>query len=84
MEITKVQIEEELRTLLLKIIDVDPEELKPQAHFFKDLNVDSIKAIEIAVAIEKHFKVSIKEDEIEQVTTLQKAANIIYSNLTKI
>ena len=78
MEKTRSQLEEELKTILLKMIDVEPEDLKPQAHFFKDLGVDSIKAIEITVAIEKHFKIEIKEDDIARVTTLEKAAELIY------
>ena len=81
MKKSKVQIEEELKSLLLKIIDVEPEDLKPNAHFFKDLGVDSIKAIEIAVAIEKHFKVSIPEESIINVTTLAKAAEVIHQAL---
>ena len=80
---TKSQIETELKTLLLKIIDVEPEELKPEAHFFEDLNVDSIKAIEIVVAIDKYFKVSINEEDISKVTTLAKATDIIFNALDK-
>ena len=81
MEKTRSQIEEELKKVLLKIIDVEPEDLKPQAHFFKDLGVDSIKAIEITVAIERYFKISIREDDIAGVTTLGKAAELIYKSL---
>jgi acyl carrier protein len=78
MKKTKEQIQEELKNLLLKIIDVEPEELKPNADFFKDLGVDSIKAIEIAVAIEKYFKVPINEDAVGEITTLAKATDAIF------
>ena len=81
MEKTRSQVEEELKKVLLKIIDVEPEDLKPQAHFFKDLGVDSIKAIEITVAIERHFKIEIKEDDIAGVTTLAKAAEVVHKYL---
>jgi acyl carrier protein len=81
MQKSKVQIEKELKILLLKIIDVDPEDLKPQAHFFKDLGVDSIKAIEITVAIEKHFKISVGEEDIARVTNLEKATEVVYKTL---
>ncbi len=42
MGMNRSQIEAELKSVLLKIIDVEPEDMKPQAHFFKDLNVDSV------------------------------------------
>jgi acyl carrier protein len=80
MKKTRAQIEEELKKLLLTIIDVEPEQLKPQADFFKDLEVDSIKAIEIVVAIDKHFKISIGEEDIPTITTLEKAVELIYKN----
>jgi acyl carrier protein len=82
MEISRSQIENELRDILLKIIDVPSEELTPDAHFFQDLGIDSIKAIEIIVAIDKHFKVSLNDD-IGQVTTLAEATEIIFNILEK-
>jgi acyl carrier protein len=81
MAVSKEKVESDLKDMLLKIIDVEPEDLKPNAHFYKDLGVDSIKAIEIAVAIEKQFKVSIKEEQLENVTTLSKAADLIYKTI---
>lgn len=77
MGIDRKQIETELKEVLLKIIDIEPQDLKPQAHFYKDLGVDSIKAIEITVALEKHFKISISEDKIAGVTTLAKALDVV-------
>lgn len=83
MGMSRSEIEQELKNVLLKIIDAEPEEFKPQAHFFKDLGADSIKAIEITVAIEKHFKIEIKEDDIAGVTTLEKAAEVVHKYLDK-
>jgi len=83
MGMGRSQIEEELKSVLLKIIDVEAEDLKPEAHFFKDLGVDSIKAIEIIVAIEKHFKIEIKEEDIAGVFTLAKAAEVAQKYLGK-
>lgn len=37
----------------------------------KDLEIDSIKSIEIVVAIEKKYKVSIRDEDIPQVTTVK-------------
>lgn len=79
---SRSQIEKELKNILLKIIDVEPEDLKPDVDLFKGLGVDSVKAIEIAVAIDKHFKVSINDD-IRQVTTLAETTDIIFKILDK-
>lgn len=82
MGMSRAQIEDELRAILLKIIDVDPEAVTPDANFFQDLEMDSIKAIEAVVAIDKHFKVSLNED-IAQMTTLAKTSEIIFNILDK-
>ncbi len=74
---------EELKEVLLSAIDVEPEDLTPDAHFFKDLGVDSIKAIEITVAIERHFKVSIRDEHIARITTLGQALDILMAALEK-
>jgi len=57
--------------------------LTQDAHFFKDLGVDSIKAIEITVAIERHFKVSIRDENIARITTLGQALDVLMAALEK-
>ena len=75
------EILEELKEVLLRVIDVEPEDLTLDAHFFKDLGVDSIKAIEITVAIERHFKVAIREESIAQIATLGQVLDILMAAL---
>lgn len=72
---------EELKEVLLGAIDIDPEDLTLDAHFFKDLGVDSIKAIEITVAIERHFKVSIRDENVARVTTLGQVFEVLMAAL---
>jgi acyl carrier protein len=83
MKVSRDEIEKELKTLLCNIVELEPEDIKPNAHFFQDLGIDSIKAIEITVAIEKKFKVSIREEDVEKITTLAKAVDIISDALDK-
>ena len=82
MEISRLQIEKELKDILLTIIDVVPEDLRSDANLIQDLGVDSIKAIEIVIAIDKHFNVSLNDD-ISQVTTIAETADIIFNILNK-
>jgi acyl carrier protein len=82
MSMSLPQIQMELKDILLRIIDVDPEDLKSDANFFQDLDVDSIKALEMAIAIDKHFKVSINE-ELGEMTTLAKTSEVIFRMLNK-
>ncbi len=64
--------EEELRTLVSEIIEVPPEKLTLKADFIDDLQVDSLKAIEIVAAFEKRYKIVIPEGDIPNIRSLGK------------
>ncbi len=70
-------IEKEVVSIISKISGVDEEEITPETNFVKDLEVDSIKAIEITVALEKKFKVSVKDEDIPDITTVGKAVELV-------
>ncbi len=63
--------EEEVRQMVTGIIEVPVEKLTLDADFFKDLGVDSLKAIEIVAAFEKKYRVIIPENDIPKITTLR-------------
>jgi acyl carrier protein len=62
--------EEELKTLVSDIIEVPAEKLLPEADFIDDLQVDSLKAIEIVAAVEKKYRVIIPEQDIPKIRNL--------------
>jgi len=64
-------LEEEVKHLVAEIIEVPVEKLTPDTDFFKDLAVDSLKAIEIVAAFEKKYRVIIPENDIPKITTLR-------------
>ncbi|MCX5709260.1 MAG: acyl carrier protein [Candidatus Omnitrophica bacterium] len=76
-------LEQEVKELIAGVIGREPEELKLETNFWKDLGVDSIKAIEITVAIERKFKVSVRDEEIPKITTVGQAVAVIKGALEK-
>ncbi|RJR16626.1 MAG: acyl carrier protein [Nitrospiraceae bacterium] len=64
--------EEELRALVSEIIEIPPERLTLNADFIDDLNVDSLRAIEIVAAFEKKYRLVIPEEDIPKIRTLGK------------
>jgi acyl carrier protein len=63
-------IEEEVKKLVADIIEVPIEKLAPDADFFKDLGIDSLKAIEIVAAFEKRYRIIIPEEDIPKIRNL--------------
>ncbi len=65
---------EELRVLFSEITEIDD---IPSTKSLKDLGVDSMMALEIVTAIEKKYAIKIEEAELDQVATLEKAAQLV-------
>lgn len=63
--------EEEIKQLISEIIEVPLEKITPDADFFNDLGVDSLKAIEIVAAFEKKYRIPIPENDIPKIRNLK-------------
>jgi acyl carrier protein len=63
-------VEEEIKRMVSDIIEIPIEKLTLEADFFKDLNVDSLKAIEIVAAFEKKFRVIVPENDIPKIRNI--------------
>ncbi len=62
-------LEKEIISIISDVSGVDEGEISLDANLVTDLEIDSIKAIEIAVAVEKKYKVSIRDEDIPKITT---------------
>ncbi|MBI5195262.1 MAG: acyl carrier protein [Nitrospirae bacterium] len=65
------RLEEELRQLVSNVTEVPVEKLTLDADFFKDLVIDSLKAIEIVAAFEKKYRIIIPEKDIPNIRNLR-------------
>lgn len=70
-------VEKEIVFIISEISGFDEDEISPEKNFFKDLEIDSIKAIEITVAIEKKFKVSVRDEDVPKITTVKEAVDLV-------
>jgi acyl carrier protein len=70
-------IEQGIIEIVADIAGVVPGDIKPDSNFAKDLEIDSIRAIEITVAIEKRFKVSVRDEDVPNILTLKQAVELV-------
>jgi acyl carrier protein len=70
-------IEKAIITIISEVSGYDEEEITAETNIMKDLEVDSIKAIEITVAIEKKFKVSVRDEDVPKITTIKEAVALV-------
>ena len=74
---TKINVEKDIRGLVAEVLEAEPESIDANAHFVKDLGMDSMMALEILAAIEKKYRVVIPEDTLTKFTTLSKTIDIV-------
>jgi len=77
------QIEKEIIAILADVSGVDEQEIKPDTDLAKDLEIDSIKAIEITVSIEKKFKISVRDEDVPKIMTLRQAVDLVSQLLSQ-
>ncbi len=70
-------VEKEIIDIASDVSGFDPEEITLETNFYKDLEVDSIKAIEITVAIEKKYKISVRDEDVPNITTVKHAVELV-------
>jgi acyl carrier protein len=71
------QIEREIISIIADVSGFDEGEITPETNIMKDLEVDSIKAIEITVAIEKKFKVSVRDEDVPKIVSVKQAVELV-------
>ena len=76
-------VEQEIISIISDVSGFDPEEIKPDTNLQNELEIDSIKAIEITVAIEKKFKIQVRDKDVPNITTLKQAVELVNTLLTQ-
>ncbi len=55
---------EEVREILVELLDVAAEEITPESYLVRDLGMESIDFLELAVALNQRFQVPVHDDTI--------------------
>jgi len=76
-------VEQEIISIISDVSGFEPEEIKPDTNLQNELEIDSIKAIEITVAIEKKFKIQVRDKDVPNITTLKQAVELVNTLLTQ-
>ena len=72
---------EDLRATVAEVLDVDEASVTDEAQFIDELGVDSLMALELMVVLEKKYGVKLAEDELREVSCLQKAHDLLAKKL---
>ncbi|MCD6390502.1 MAG: acyl carrier protein [Dehalococcoidia bacterium] len=72
---------EQLKKLVVELLEVDEAKVVPEASFAGDFNADSLDIIELISAVEDTFKIEIPDEDVEKLQTVQDALDYIEAKI---
>ena len=72
---------EKIRKIVADILNIDPEEVKPESRFIEDLSADSLDVFQIIMGIEEEFDIEISSEAAEKVATVGEALELLRSTV---
>ncbi len=64
---TRQEIEETVKNFLVEELELNGDNIKPEARLKEDIGIDSLDFVDIVVIVEKQFGVKIKPEELTDV-----------------
>ena len=74
---TRTEIEEKVKAFLIDDLEIEEENIFPEAKLKEDMGIDSLDYVDIVVIVEKNFGFKIKPEEMQGVTTLKQFCDYI-------
>ena len=72
---------EKFKQCAVEVLQVEPASVKPDASFADDLDADSLDLVELVMALEEQFDITVDESELEGVKTVCQAFELVTSKL---
>jgi acyl carrier protein len=78
---TKLELFERLRSILIETFDTDPEKIVAQARLYEDLDIDSIDAVDLIVKLRPLLGKRLQPEAFKSVRTLQNVVDALHQLL---
>jgi len=75
------EVFEQVRDATVTVLGVDRDAVTEQARFFADLDADSLDLVELVMALEERFDVSIPEEDLDGINTVGNALDLLLGKL---
>lgn len=78
---TKADVLARLKEIIIDRLDVEEEQIRPEASFVEDLGADSLDIVELIMGIEEEFDIEIPDEDAEKLTTVGEAMAYVKTKL---
>jgi acyl carrier protein len=72
-----MDLEKKVKEIIMDKLGVDESQITPEASFTNDLGADSLDTVELIMAFEEEFGVSIPDEDAEKIATVGDALNYL-------
>ena len=66
-----------LKEVMIREFDLKPDEVRVESDFAEDLDMDSIDAVDLAVAVEEELGVQFETDDLTEIRIVQHVVDLI-------
>jgi len=77
----KDEILSRLKEIIVDRLDVEEDQIVPEASFVEDLGADSLDIVELIMGIEEEFDIEIPDEDAEKLTSVGEAMNYTLSKI---
>ena len=75
-----MSVEEQVKKIIVEQLSVAEEDVVSEASFVDDLGADSLDLVEMIMAMEEAFGISIEDEDAEKIKTVQNAVDFVAAN----
>lgn len=73
---------ETFKRCTVDVLQVTPEQVTLDARFGEDLDADSLDLVELVMALEEAFDITVPEEELEGIETVEQAFKLVTGKLS--
>ncbi|MDE0041601.1 MAG: acyl carrier protein [Candidatus Poribacteria bacterium] len=71
---------DKIKTIIAEQLQIDEDQVTPDASFMDDLGADSLDTVELIMALEEEFDMEIPDSDAEKIRTVQDALDYMESH----
>ncbi|EOC5885918.1 acyl carrier protein [Vibrio vulnificus] len=76
-EVNQQAVFEQVKAALIELFELEEDDIQPDAHFYQDLDLDSIDAVDLVVHLQKVTGKKIQPEEFKAVRTVQDVVDAV-------
>lgn len=81
--LSKAEILARIQTMLAEMFEIDPAQVTPEAHLIKDLDLDSIDAIDLVVKLQEITGKRVEEELLRKLRTVGDVVDLVHAQLAE-